>query len=110
MIKKSPRFLFLNNGVETVQVGADRFQDVFSGPASTGEIAASTGPGKVWIRLPGDDISYETSMASPTPEQGLVEIAPAVLEAVKQADPDQNDNVRRQLRRELEAFLSNNDD
>lgn len=45
-------------------------------------------------------------MPWPAQGDGLVELAPAVLEAVKMADPDESDNVLRHLRHTVEAFLS----
>lgn len=107
-MKKSPRFLFLGRDVEAVQTGSVSYPDVFTGPVSDGEITAAANTDKVWIRLPGREDSYETSMPWPRPTDGLVQIAPAVLEAVK-ADRDQNDNVLRQLRQELDAFLDKDD-
>ncbi|WP_173079824.1 hypothetical protein [Phytohabitans rumicis] len=106
MIKKSPRFLFLGSDVEAVAIGPDSYKDVFSGPADGGAITASGVGGQVWIYLPGRDEPYETSMAWPGPGEHLLEIAPAVLEAVVQADPNQSDNVLRQLRHEVEAYMS----
>jgi hypothetical protein len=110
MIKKSPRFVFLGNDVEAVPIGPDTYKDVLSSRADGDTVTASGLGGQVWIRLPGREEPYETSMAWPAPGEPLLEVAPAVLEALVEADPDESDNVLRQLRREVEAYMSAADD
>lgn len=102
--KLSPRFLFCGASVKAVQDGPDSFHDIL--PAPGGDLTAANGSRKVNIQLPGRGVWYETSMDWPSSGEGLVEIAPAVLEALDKADPHQSDNTLRQLRDHVVDFLS----
>ncbi len=104
-IETSPRFVYLGGPMEAYEAGPDEVLDVFRLSNGDGVGHASQFVRKVRIRLPGGE-PVVTSLEWPQPGTSRpVEIAPAVLEALDQADPDEDDNVLRALRSEVEGFL-----
>jgi hypothetical protein len=104
-MKKSHSFLFLGGDVEVVQVGPDSFEDVWTDPESGDKITAKNLTANVRIKLPGQSASYETRVPWPAAGEALVELAPAVLEALDYVDPHQDDNSLRDLCRAVEEYL-----
>ena len=106
IMKKSHRFLFLGADVEVAQTGPDSFQDVWTDPVNDDTGTATNLTGNVRITLPGQITSCETSVSWPSPGDGLVDLAPAVLEALDQVDPRQEDQTLRELRHAVEKYLA----
>jgi hypothetical protein len=106
--KISPRFVFLNQALETTQVGPDSFIDAYPSAARPQFEAAKAGD-TVRIQLTGQDIGYQSTLDWPSPGSAPVEIGPALLEILERAERDEGSKKTRDLAERIRVFLQETD-
>ncbi|GIM94021.1 hypothetical protein Ato02nite_058140 [Paractinoplanes toevensis] len=102
--KTSPRFVFLDQALETTQVGPESFIDAYPTAARPQFEAAKAGD-TVRIQLTGQDTGYQSSLLWPSADSAPVEIGPALLEVLERIDGDQNSKTTRDLAERIRSFL-----
>ncbi|WP_433380161.1 hypothetical protein ACQPZX_14785 [Actinoplanes sp. CA-142083] len=80
--KVSPRFVFLDQPLETTQIGPDSFIDAYP-TAAKPQFEASKAGDTVRIQLTRQDAGYQSSLEWPTPDSAPVEIGPALLDVLE---------------------------
>jgi hypothetical protein len=106
--KISPRFVFLNQALETTQIGPDSFIDAYP-TAAKPQFEATKAGDTVRIQLTGQDTGYQSSLDWPSPGSAPVEIGPALLEILEQADQDASNKKTHDLAEQIRAFLDQTD-
>jgi len=102
--KISPRFVFLDQPLETTQVGPDSFIDAYPTAAKPQFEAAKSGT-TVRIQLTGQDAGYQSALDWPSPGSPPVEIGPALLEILEGADSHDSGRKTRELVEQIRTFL-----
>jgi hypothetical protein len=106
--KISPRFVFLDQALETTQVGPDSFIDAYPTAAKPQFEAAKSG-NTVRIQLTGQDAGYQSALDWPSPGSPPVEIGPALLEILERADRDESSKKTRDLAEQIRTFFDRTD-
>jgi hypothetical protein len=106
--KISPRFVFLTQPLETTQIGPDSFIDAYP-TAAKPQFEASKAGDTVRIQLTGQDAGYQSTLDWPTPGSAPVELGPALLAILEQADGSDGSKKTRDLTDQIRAFIDRPD-
>jgi hypothetical protein len=106
--KISPRFVFLDQALETTQVSPDSFIDAYP-TAAKPQFEATKSGNTVRIQLTGPDTGYQSALDWPSPDSAPVEIGPAVLEVLERADGVESSKKAHDLADQIRAFLDRTD-
>jgi hypothetical protein len=106
--KISPRFVFLDQALETTQVGPESFIDAYPTAARPQFEAAKAGD-TVRIQLTGQDTGYQSTLDWPSEGSAPVEIGPALLEILEGADRGETSQKTRELAKQIREFLNRSD-
>ncbi|HEY0002165.1 MAG TPA: hypothetical protein VGB74_17060 [Actinoplanes sp.] len=105
----SPRFVFLDQPLETTQIGPDSFVDAYP-TAAQPQFEATKAGDTVRIQLTGQDTGYQAALDWPAPDSAPVEIGPALLEVLEQQAGDAGRSTKtRDLAEQIRAFLDRTD-
>ncbi|GIE30376.1 hypothetical protein Ait01nite_034210 [Actinoplanes italicus] len=102
--KISPRFVFLDQSLEPIQVSPDNFIDAYP-TASNPVFEVSKAGDTARIQLMGPDAGYQSALEWPKPDSGPVELAPALLEILEGPARDERGAATRALVEEIRGFL-----
>ena len=97
----SPRFVFLDQPLESTQVGPDAFVDSYPTVAKP-QFEVSRAGDTVRIQLSAQDAGYQSALEWPSPDAAPVELGPTVLQVL---DDAQGGKKARDLAEEIRAFL-----
>ena len=100
--------MFLDQALETTQIGPDSFIDAYP-TATRPQFEASKAGDTVRIQLTGQDAGYQSNLEWPSPGSAPVEIGPAMLDVLERADQDGNGKKSRDLAEQIRAFLARTD-
>ncbi|WP_328473211.1 hypothetical protein OHA21_11905 [Actinoplanes sp. NBC_00393] len=106
--KISPRFVFLDQALESIQVGPDSFIDAYP-TADKPQFEVSKAGDTVRIQLSAQDAGYQSALDWPSPESEPVEIGPALLEILEGPAQEGNSKKTRDLAEQIREFLSRAD-
>ncbi|MEV4282061.1 hypothetical protein [Actinoplanes xinjiangensis] len=106
--KISPRFVFLDEALETTQIGPDSYIDAYPS-VDRPQFEVSKAGDTVRIQLTAQDTGYQSALEWPSPGSAPVEIGPALLEVLEGATQGRNGKATRELAEQIRAFLSRTD-
>jgi hypothetical protein len=106
--KISPRFVFLDEALETTQIGPDSFIDAYPS-VDRPQFEVSKAGDTVRIQLTAQDAGYQSALEWPSPGSEPVEIGPALLEVLEGAPQSRNGKTARELAEQIRAFMSRTD-
>jgi hypothetical protein len=104
----SPRFVFLDQALETTQIGPESFIDAYPTVAKP-RFEVSKAGDTVRIQLTGEDAGYQSALAWPAPGSAPVEIGPALLDVLERAGADEGSRKTRDLADQIRAFIDRAD-
>ncbi|MEU8238551.1 hypothetical protein AB0C07_09920 [Actinoplanes missouriensis] len=106
--KISTRFVFLDQPLETTQVGPESFIDSYPTVAKP-QFEVSKAGDTVRIQLSAQDAGYQSALEWPSPDDAPVEIGPALLDILDGAARETSGKKNRDLAEQIRAFLNQAD-